>query len=157
MTSYLVPAIMGAIGGILSWASTNFLGNPLIQFYQLRDEIHSALVLYANVSPVYESSDLGRSPKDHPDWERFVEAYGKLRELASQLHALAANHPYIRRALSCKGYELETAASDLRGFANTMGKPVARSNGELAWHRDRIERSLRFPLSYPNGVKIRDE
>lgn len=153
MTEYVIPAFMGMIGGVLSWFATNFLGYLLTRFYKLKDEILSSLRLYANVSPVYERDN----PREHPDWDRFVEAQGTFRRQASELQALAANHPFIGRILARLGYRLVDAASGLIGFSNTLADPTARRSGEFARHRDAVERSLKFPLSYPAGIKLRDE
>jgi hypothetical protein len=144
---------MGMVGGALSWFATNFLGQPLARFFRLRDEAHSSLINYANVSPVYESDN----PRDHPSWEHFCEAHGTFRRLASDIQALALNHPLLNRVLTSIGYQLVDAASGLIGFSNTLPSPQARRRGEVAWNRDLIERSLKFPLSYPNGVEFRDE
>ena len=154
MTKYLIPILMGMIGGVLSWFATNFVANPLTRFYRLKDEIRSSLIRYANVSPVYEREN----PREHPDWEHFLEAQGTYRRLASELQALALNHPLINRALTRRGYQLVDAASGLFGFSNTLADPAARRRGEVAWNRDKVERSLKLvPLSYPDGVKFRDE
>ncbi len=144
---------MGMIGGIASWIATNFLGHPLTRFYRLKDDVRSALTFFANVSPVYEHD----VPRQHPDWERFIEAQSKYRGLASELEALAHNHRLINRGLSRLGYQLVNAASGLIGFSNTLADPAARRRGELASHRDSIERALKFELSHPQGVKVRDE
>lgn len=153
MAEFVIPAIVSLVVTLIVWFSANFVGQPFIRFYRLRDEAQASLTFYANVSPVGERAN----PKEHADWERFLEAQGILRRLASELRALAVNHPFIARVLARLGYQLVDAASGLIGFSNTIADPAARRRGELAWNRDKIERSLRFPLTYPEGVKLRDE
>ena len=153
MFQYVIPALIGLFTGILSWFAANFVGWSLVRFYRLRDEIHTALIRYANVSPVYER----KNPSEHPDWAHYLEAHDTLRRLASELRALASNHPVITRLLAGFGHRPGDAASGLFGFANTFADPAARRRGELAWNRDAIERALKFPLTYPEGVKVRDD
>ena len=118
---------MGTIGGVLSWIATNFLGHPLTRFFRLRDDVHSSLIQYANVSPVYER----KNPREHPDWDRFIEVHCTLRRLASELRALALNHVLIARMLGCFGYRLIDAATDLFGFANTLATSRRSSLGRI--------------------------
>jgi len=84
---------MGAIGGILSWFATNFVSQPIIKFYKLKDETRSSLIFYANIGLVYEVPN----PKDHPDWEKWLEAETAYRRLASEIRVLALNYPKINR------------------------------------------------------------
>lgn len=153
LAEYVIPAVVSLTVTLVVWFTTNFLGQPFIRFYRLRDEVQSSLILYANVSPVYERSD----PREHPDWNHFLEAQGVLRRLASELKALALNHHRLNRILAYLGYQLEDAASGLIGFVHTFGDPEARRRGELAWNRDAIERSLKLRVTYPKGIKARDE
>ena len=152
LAEYVIPAVVSLTVTLVVWFAANFLGQPFIRFYRMRDEVQSSLILYANVSPVYERSD----PREHPDWDHFLEAQGTLRRLASQLKALALNHHRLNRFLASLGYQLEEAASGVIGFSNTLADPKARRRGELASNRDLIERSLKFRLTFPEGVNVRD-
>lgn len=150
LSEYVIPAVVSLLGTSIVWFTANFLGEPLKRFCRLRDKVQSSLIFYANVSPVYEKKD----PREHPDWDHFLEAGRTLRELASELKALALNHPRLGRLLGACGYQLEHAASGLIGYANTLADPQARRSGEVAANRDLVERSLRLHLTYSKGVKI---
>ena len=41
MAEYIIPVVMGMIGGVVSWVTTNFVGHQVTRFYRLKDEIHS--------------------------------------------------------------------------------------------------------------------
>jgi len=143
---------MGIIGGVLSWFATNFVGNPIARFYKLKDEVQSSLIFYSNVGPVYEKAN----PKEHHDWEKWLEAESTYRRLASELRVLALNYPKINHFLTLRGYQLERASAQLIGLSNSIGQPDAMRRGMVASFRDNVERSLKlFPLTYPEGVKVK--
>ena len=152
MSQYILPMIMGMIGGILSWIATNFVGQPIIRFYKLRDHARSSLMFYSNVGLVFEN----KNPTEHPDWEKWLKAESAYRDLASDIQTLALNYPSINRILTLRGYNLEVASRHLIGLSNSFGRPNEMRRGVVASFRDNIERSLKlFPLTYPEGVKIR--
>ena len=148
----MTPLLMGMIGGVLSWFATNFLGNPLAEFYRLRRQIQASLVYYANVPPVV---GVGGDPREHPSWEYYREASDTFRRHATNIGSLAVSHPLINRVLSIRGYRLELAASGLIGYSNTLGDREARSSGEVASNRGDIEKGLRLSQSAPVGLPRR--
>jgi hypothetical protein len=140
------------LGGVLSWFATNFVGQPIIRFYGLRNQTRSSLIFCSNVGPIYERTN----PKEHPDWERWLEAETTYRRLASELRVLALNYPKINRFLIFRGYQLEVASAQLIGLSNSIGHPEEMRRRMVDSFRDKAERSLKlFPLTYPDGVKVK--
>ena len=141
---YRVAMIDRILGGVVTWPATRFVAKPLDRFFELRETISCALTFYANVSPELSTP------------QEIEGARTALRLHASELSAWVQSHRLLANVLRRLGYDPRGASSALIGFSNVLGHSDARVSGQLASHRDGVERALRFERSYPRGIKTRD-
>jgi len=116
--------IFGAIGAILAWVLTEFVGRPFRRFFDLRTDIARKLVQFANVPA--NATDLPDGRREHnqlSDVEkgRLTEAEATLRDLASQMRAFAQAEwlaeLIVRRIFNFNALEISTA---LIGYSNAI-------------------------------------
>ena len=98
---------------VLTWAGTNWLGKPLIDFLADRQRTLEALELHGGVG--WQSSE-----------ERIKEAWKTIAEAAARMKFYAQGGPWIVR-FYCrrKHYELALVGLMLNGVHNYIGQNVA--------------------------------
>jgi hypothetical protein len=101
--------ILLAIGAVLGWLATNWIGKPISD---ARDKRIKAL------QAVEQNSYVGGAASD----ERVVAARASLNEAASALRSISRGHSWLVR-LYCRltGYDLEAAANCLIKLHNMTG------------------------------------
>jgi hypothetical protein len=105
-----ISILVGAIGAVLVWFVTNWVGKPIID---VRDKRIKAL------QAAEQNSRVGYGASD----ERVREARAALGEAASALRSISRGHGRLVR-LYCRlaGYDLETASSWLVTLHNMAGE-----------------------------------
>jgi hypothetical protein len=130
MFEVLVTALIGFFG----WITAYFCGRPILRLISLREDIHVALIRYANVLPnIPERQPIHEMWK--PEHERAVNAF---RSLAAQLTAIQESWWIARAFAHTRGYNIEKAARDLIGLSNSLGDTATKAD-EL------VRNALRLP------------
>jgi len=106
-----ISVLLGAIGGVLVWIITNWVGKPIVDVRDKRIKALQAAVQNAHVG--YTASD-----------KRIVDARAALSEAASSLRSISRGHGWPVR-LYCRfaRYDLEAAANCLIALHNWTGSP----------------------------------
>ena len=126
--SEIAHLLLAAAAAVVGWFVVQFFARQLLEFYELRKQIHEELVFTANIG---DANSIG-----------FDKGVDDLRRLSAKLDALnrslsVGSHRY----LVWRGYELEKAAGGLRGLSNNLG----RRGYDKAYSRFSIETALRLP------------
>jgi hypothetical protein len=105
-----VGILLGAIGGVLAWFVTNWVGKPVVD---VRDKRIKAL------QAAEQNAHVGGAASD----ERVVAARASLNEAASALRSISRGHGWpVRLYCRLARYDLEAAASWLITLHNMAGE-----------------------------------
>jgi hypothetical protein len=109
MGSFMWSAIVSFLLGVGGWLLTGFFGKPLLDFQNLRSQVHEEIIFTGNVGPMAA----GTSAYD--------KAEDSLRRLGAKVHAtnVTASLP-LRWYLSKAGYDLVKAGGGLIGLCNSL-------------------------------------
>jgi hypothetical protein len=141
---YILTAIVGAIGAIITWFIADFIAGliarPLLHFFELRSKVAEGLAEFDNVLPrgrsehgVIELIDLSADED-----ARLKEAQKTFRELGAQMLALPPIAAWIVK-IGWK-YDVTEASSALFAYSSELYKPALRDG-----LRAQIRRVLRIP------------
>ena len=116
--------------GVAGWLAASFFGKPLLDFLNLRGQVHEEVIFTANV---------GQMVANTSDYDKAVNS---LRRLGAKLHATNVTTSYLLRwYLSIFGYDLAKAGGGLIGLSNSLGNIV----GSRAFHNNSIQVGLKLP------------
>ena len=120
----LAGFVFGAIGAILAWLTTEFVGRPFRRFFDMRGEVSRRLVQYDNVMARAKMVDgTQREPIKLSKQEdtRLAEAQNTFRDLASQMRGFAQAEPLaamiVERVFKYEPMKISTA---LIGYSNEI-------------------------------------
>ncbi len=132
MWSAIVVTIFFAVVG---WIVTNFFGKPLLDFLNLRSQVHEEIIFTGNIGPMVA------------DHSRAVES---LRRLGAKVQAMNENVSIsslwlvflpLRWFLSKQGYDLRKASRGLIGLSNSL----ALTDDSRAHQMNSIQAALKLP------------
>jgi hypothetical protein len=125
-------AIFAIVFGGAGWLITSFFAKPLLDFLQLRREVHEEIIMAANLGSVSENAEI-------------VDERKALRRLAARVEATAVTAPRLLRTfLARRGYDLTKAAGGLIGVSNSL----TANDGARALHKNRAQTGLQLPREY---------
>jgi len=116
--------VLGTIGAIVAWLTTEFIGRPFRRFFDLRSETARRLVPFDNVFARMRMVDgLHREPIElSPSQDaRLTEAENIFRDLASQMRAFTQAEPIAASIVKhvCR-YDAWDASRALIGYSNEI-------------------------------------
>jgi len=138
--------VVGTIGAILAWLTTEFVGRPFRRFFDLRGEVCRRMVQFDNVFARARMADsTRREPIELSSDQdaRLTEAENTFRDLASQMRAFTLAEPFAVWIVKRVGYDAFEASSVLIGYSNVIS--TAGDAREL--YKRQIEKLLRFHIS----------
>ena len=116
--------IFGAIGAILAWVLTEFVGRPFRRFFDLRTDIARnwfSSPTFRPTRPIYLTAEENLISFSDVEKGRLTEAEATLRDLASQMRAFAQAERLaeliVRRIFNFNALEISTA---LIGYSNAI-------------------------------------
>jgi len=113
-------AIASLLLGVAGWLAASFFGKPLLDFLNLRGQVHEEVIFTANVGQMVANTC----------------------RLGAKLHATNVTTSYLLRwYLSIFGYDLAKAGGGLIGLSNSLGNIV----GSRAFHNNSIQVGLKLP------------
>jgi hypothetical protein len=131
--------VLGAVGAIVAWLATEFIGRPFRRFFDLRSEIARRLVQFDNVSGRMRMVDgtnreyVELSPSQDA---RLTEAENTFRDLASQMRAFAQAEPIaasiVKRACRYDAWEASRALIAYSNEISTEGPMRAAFKAQIA-------------------------
>lgn len=129
----ILSLLGGFSGGLVAWFCSNYLGRPLIQFWELRSEAHTFLYYYANMK------------FDRPPHSRNAEdAQNCFRWLGVRVDTLRTSSlRLIMILLGLLGYNLEIAATSLIGLSNTLASGHEQDTTNF---RVQAQQALQLPI-----------
>jgi hypothetical protein len=151
MASVLIAigsAFGGAIGAMLGWMASAFVGSPVRKFFDLRGEIIRRMTEFANVRARWKEipddvgaisgnrEDMGLSDKEI---ERLESAQATLRDLAAQMRAFAENETLALWFITRLRYDPAGASAALIGLSNTYD---TYGKGK-AWQKQMLGKALK--------------
>jgi hypothetical protein len=131
-------AIASFLLGVLGWIVISFFGKPLLDFLNLKSQVHEEIIFTGNIDPMVEHT---------ANYDKAVES---LRRLGARVQAMNANVsvsslPFVFLPLgwflSMQGYDLARAGSGLIGLSNSL----AVTDGSRAHQIGLIQAALRLP------------
>ena len=112
-------AIASVLLGVVGWLGVSFVGKPLLDFLNLRSQVHEAIIFTGNVGPMATGGS---------DYEK---AEDSLRRLGAKVHATNATASLpLRWYLSKAGYDLVRAGGGCRYAGDPLGSPRKPEEGE---------------------------
>jgi hypothetical protein len=135
--------LLGAVGAVLAWMVTEFLGRPFRQFFDLRRETTRKMVEYANVTARAKMDETGSSisiPITSTEEERLLEAEKTFRDLAAQIRGFAIGELVASKTVKLLKYDAMEISRALIGYESNIG-----THGKLrADSANRIRKLLRL-------------
>jgi hypothetical protein len=134
--------LLGLVGAALAWLFTEFLARPFRQFFDLRREVNSSLVRFANVRARSQANGEQRTLIElaRPDEERLMEAQDTFRRLGGEMRAFGVAEFFPNRVVTWFGFDADEIAKALIGYSNQIG---TYGEGRDLFHK-RIEKLLRI-------------
>jgi hypothetical protein len=136
MWSAIASILLGAAG----WFAASFFGKPLLDFLNLRREVHEEIIFTANIGQMISSTS------EHD------QAQDTLRRLGARMQATHASAlSLLRWFLSKAGYDLVMAGGGLIGLSNAL----EHLTGTRDFHTNSIRVGLKLPdntMDYRNKV-----
>lgn len=83
-------AVTTVLLGVAGWLAASFFGRPLLEFYELRRDVHQEILFTDNIGTLELRPDGNRA--------KFDEAVITLRRLGTKLHAFNVRSRYPLRA-----------------------------------------------------------
>jgi hypothetical protein len=130
-------AIASILLGVIGWFAASFFAKPLIDFLNLRSQVHEEIIFTGNV---------GAMVTDTPAYDKAVDS---LRRLGARVQAanVSASKP-LRWFLSRAGYDLHKAGGGLIGLSNSL----ITTDGSRALQTNSIQVGLRLPRDYDDEL-----
>jgi hypothetical protein len=126
-------AIASVLLGVAGWFAASFFAKPLLDFLNLRSQVHEEIIFSGNVGTMVANT---------PIYEKAVDS---LRRLGAKVQAVNVTaSPPLDWFLSRAGYNLGKAGSSLIGLSNSLANP----DGSRALHINFIQVGLRLPRDY---------
>ena len=119
IATFLLGVVVSFLFGAVGWIAINFCGKPLLDFLNLRSQVHEEIIFTNNVGKMVEHTD---------DYDRAVESLRRLgaRVQAMNAHVSVASLPFVflplRWFLSMQGYDLASAGRGLIGLSNSLAQ-----------------------------------
>jgi hypothetical protein len=133
---FLLKVFLSGAGG---WAFLNIVWKPWRDFQDLRRDIFSTMVYYADVhAHVARNSEV---PAEDTEWGKlYREGRLRLRDLAGKLNAMHQfSFLWFHRCWAkARGYDIPRAAAHLIGMSNSRGE-------EHTSMKDTVNVALHFP------------
>jgi hypothetical protein len=136
-----MSAIVSFLLGVVGWLGVSFFGKPLLDFLNLRSQVHEEIIFTANIGRMAAGTVCDKAQES-------------LRRLGAKLNAGNATASYLlRRYLSKAGYDLVKAGDGLIGLSNSLADdpsdfPRARCTNSiqvgLNLPRDRNDEAMRL-------------
>ena len=117
----------------LGWVALLIIGQPIIRFFELRQDTREQMLYFANIPVPKEGAEINN---------RFEEAHDALRRLGAKMLAFSETKiaaPIVHRF----GYDPASAGRGLIGLSNTL----PTYGPERAGWRRQIEQALKLPNS----------
>lgn len=140
----ILSLFAGFVGGLIAWFFSNYVGRPLVRFYELRSETHTFLFYFANIK------------FDRPPNSRNADDASRcFRWLASRLDALRTST--IRPVLFLliwRNYNLAGAAIGLTGLSNSLapGREAEATN-----FRVKVQQAFKLPVDPEDQQEVDDQ
>ena len=131
--------VLGAVGAIVAWLATEFIGRPFRRFFDLRSEIARRLVQFDNVSGRMRMVD--GTNREHVELSpsqdaRLAEAENTFRDLGSQMRAFAQAEPIaasiVKRACRYDAWEASRALIAYSNEISTEGPMRASFKAQIS-------------------------
>jgi hypothetical protein len=139
MESFMWSALVSFLLGVGGWLLTGFFGKPLLDFQNLRSQVHEEIIFTGNIGARVK----GEVKYDEATRDKAVDS---LRRLAAKVLATEATAWFLlRRFLSMRGYDLVKAGGGLIGLSNCLSS----TDGTRAVYRNSIQDALKLPATVP--------
>ena len=129
---------LGAVGAILAWLTTEFIGRPFRHFFDLRGEVSRRLVQFDNVMASARMIDVThRELIELPqaEKERLTDAQNTFRDLASQMRGFAQAEPIatgiVKSIFNYDPFEVSAALIGLSNEISTAGPAKAHFKSKI--------------------------
>jgi predicted DsbA family dithiol-disulfide isomerase len=134
-------------GGALGWVTLSFVGAPVRRFLDLRGEVIRRLTEFANVRARWKEvrdrpDQLEEVQLSEQELARLEEAQRVIRDLASQMRAIAENEPVAMWFVRLLCYDPVTASAGLIGLANAYDTYGGNKN----FQRQTVNKALRINI-----------
>jgi hypothetical protein len=126
-------AIASVLLGVAGWFVASFFAKPLLDFLNLKSQVHEEIVFTANVGVMRAGT------------AEYDKAVDSIRRLGAKVQAtkVSASLP-LGWFLSIFGYDLAKAGGSLIGLSNSL----ASTDGSRALHTNSIQAGLKLPRDY---------
>src|SRR5262245_26020016 len=129
---HIISTILGFIGGVIAWFTTNYWGRAWLKFWDLRLEAHEAMFSFRDVRADSIRS-LGRAE----------EGSRRFRELGTRIDGLRVVLPApLSWYLHKRGYDLHEGALGLIVLSNALG----RDDQSATRSRVQAQKALHLPV-----------
>ena len=127
-------AIASFLLGVVGWFVTNFFGKPLLDFLNLRSQVHEEIIFTGNVDAMVEHK---------ANYDKAVESLRRLGAKVQATNVSVSSLPFVplRWFLSKQGYDLVRAGRGLIGLSNSL----ASTDDSRAHHINSIQTGLKLP------------
>lgn len=127
--------MLSVLLGIAGWCVAGFFAKPLLNFLNLRRQVHEEMILHiANIDTMTRPLGLA-----------YVETVVSLRRLGAKVHAINGSASgLLRWFLSIRGYDLPGAGRGLIELSNSLH----RGDRLVAFHRNSIRMGLKLPRDF---------
>lgn len=143
VTNFIGTLATGAVGAVVAWFGTHYVGGPILTLRQLRQAIHEELFFTKNIGWVHADGRIAAVEKDRHDL-----AVLELRRLAAKMSALNAIWPrHLNCYLRCRRFDIDKAIKGLTGLSNGLSDPADHSQ-----FITQIEDALSLPRSYSDEL-----
>jgi hypothetical protein len=132
MSSTIVSLLLGVGGAVVGWIVTNFFAKPLIDFLNLRSQVHEEMIVTGNI---------GKMVAGTADHFKAVETLRRLGAKVQATNVSLSSLPFVplRWCLSTWGYDLRRAGRGLIGLSNSLVE------GDRAAETSVIQAALKLP------------
>jgi hypothetical protein len=128
------PAIASVLLGVTGWLVTSFFMKPLLDFLNLRSQVHEEVIFTANVGPMAAGKPI------------YDKAEESLRRLGAKVEATNATASRLLRCYLSMAYDLDKAHGGLIGLSNAL--TVNPNDWDRAIHANSIQVGLKLPRDY---------
>jgi hypothetical protein len=138
IATFLLGVVVSILFAVVGWIAINFFGKPLLDFLNLKSEVHEEIIFTGNIDPMVAHT---------ADYDKTVESLRRLgaRVQAMNAHVSVSSLPFVflplRWFLSVQRYDLARAGRALIGLSNSL----AETDGSRGVHRNSIQVALKLP------------
>lgn len=126
-------AIASILLGVAGWVVASFFGKPLLDFLNLKSQVHEEIFFTRNVDAMVTGT------------ANYDKAVDSLRRLGAKVQAANVSaSPPLGWFISKCGYDLVKAGGGLIGLSNSL----AAVDGSRALHINSIQEALKLPRDY---------